>query len=132
MNQSEKEARPDFPRAFKLAAGALLFPGLGHLLLGRRVRALIFFVLVAVAMLVGIALEGKLYRPVAGQPLSLLGTIGSMGMGVGWLALEFVLGYEGDLVAAGFDYGTAFLLTAGLMNLLLVIDVWDIALGRKE
>ena len=35
-------------------------------------------------------------------------------------------------MAAGYEYGTAFLLTAGLMNLLLVLDAWDIARGKKE
>jgi hypothetical protein len=48
------------------------------------------------------------------------------------LGLRFLLHYEGNVMAAGFEYGTAFLLTAGLMNWLLVFDAWDIARGYKE
>jgi hypothetical protein len=55
-----------------------------------------------------------------------------MGMGLAYFVLRFLVGYEGDLVAAGYEYGTAFLLTAGLMNWLLVLDCWDIAVGRKS
>ena len=48
------------------------------------------------------------------------------------LVLRFGFGYEGTLEAAGFEYGGAFILTAGLMNLLLTLDAWDVARGRKE
>ena len=58
--------------------------------------------------------------------------LGSMGMGVPYFVLRFVMHYAGDITSAGFEYGTAFLLSAGLMNLLLVLDAWDIATGRKE
>jgi hypothetical protein len=43
--------------------------------------------------------------------------------------LRFVLGYEGDVRSVGFEYGSTFLITAGLMNLLLVFDSWDVARG---
>ena len=46
--------------------------------------------------------------------------------------LRYVAGYAGNIVASGFEYGSAFILTAGLMNLLLILDAWDLALGRKE
>ena len=116
-----------------LAAGlALLLPGLGHFYLGRRVRGILFFVLVVVAIGVGCWLQGNLYTPIPGRPLSRLATLGAMGMGTPYFLLRFGLGYSGDIMAAGHDYGTAFLLSAGLMNLLLVLDAWDIATGRKE
>ena len=107
-------------------------PGAGHLYLGRRGRAAIFFGLVMLSVSVGCMLNGNLYSIVPDQPLSILATWASMGMGVTYFVLRYVVGYAGDVVAAGFEYGTAFILTAGLMNLLLVIDAWDIASGRKE
>lgn len=126
-----EEGRP--PRRAWLAAGAAwLFPGLGHLLLGRRGRALLFAVLVLGAMAIGLALEGNVYRVLPDQPLTVLATLASMGLGAPYFVLRFVTGYSGDPVAAGYEYGTAFVLTAGLMNLLLVLDSWDIACGRKE
>jgi hypothetical protein len=111
---------------------AWLVPGLGHLYLRRWRRGIAFFLLVFVSILVGWSLQGNLYRVVPNQPLSVLGTIGAMGMGIPYFVLRYGLGYEGDVVGAGFEYGTAFLLTAGLMNLLLVLDVWDISRGKKE
>ncbi|HVS01616.1 MAG TPA: DUF6677 family protein [Thermoanaerobaculia bacterium] len=111
---------------------AWVLPGLGHLLLGRRGRASLFFLLVLAAVGIGYALEGKLYTPVPGRPLTVLATLGAMGMGLPYFLLRFTAGYTGDVAAPGFEYGTAFLLSAGLMNLLLVLDAWDIASGRKE
>ena len=114
------------------AVAAWLVPGAGHLILGRRARALLFFVLVLVALVVGCQLQGNLYQVVPGQPLSWLATVGTMGMGLPYFILRHLLGYHSDEASAGYEYGTAFLVTAGLMNLLLVLDAWDIALGKKE
>ena len=119
-------------RVFGTLAIAWLIPGAGHFLLGRRGRGVIFFVLVLAMILTGVSLSGNLYRVLADQPLTILATLGSMGMGAPYFLLRYYLGYQGDLTSVGYEYGTAFLLTAGLMNLLLIMDVWDIARGRKE
>jgi hypothetical protein len=111
---------------------AFLIPGLGHVFLKRPVRGIIFFVLVIVTLLVGWHLEGNLPRRVPNQPLSYLATAGAMGMGLPYYVLRYGYHYEGNVVAAGFEYGSAFILTAGLMNLLLILDAWDIASGKKE
>ncbi len=111
---------------------AWLVPGAGHFFLGRRRRALAFLALVAVSLAIGCALAGNLYRPLPNQPLTLLATLGCMGMGLPYFALRYLLGYAGDVTSPGYEYGTAFILTAGLMNLLLVLDAWDVALGKKE
>lgn len=111
---------------------AWLIPGLGHVYLKRWMRGLFFLLLVLVSLAVGCMLQGNLYRVLPGQPLTILATLGSMGMGLPYFFLRYFLHYEGYVVGAGYEYGTAFLLTAGLMNLLLVMDAWDIARGRKE
>jgi hypothetical protein len=111
---------------------AWLVPGLGHVYLKRPLRGLIFFGLIVIAILVGFRLEGHLYRGVPGQPLSYLATFASMGMGFIYFLLRYALHYEGNVMGAGYEYGTAFLITAALMNLLLVLDAWDIAQGKKE
>ena len=77
-------------------------------------------------------LQGNLYVPVKDHPLTYLATLGCMGMGIPYFVLLYPMHYMGDLTAPGFDYGTAFLLSAGLMNLLLVLDAWDVASGRKD
>lgn len=111
---------------------AWLVPGLGHVYLKRPLRGLAFFLLVVAAVLIGSRLEGNLYQPVQGQPLTLLATAASMGMGFLYFLLRYALHYQGNIMGAGYEYGTAFLLTGGLMNLLLVLDAWDIVRGKKE
>jgi len=111
---------------------AWLVPGLGHIYLRRIGRGLVFLLLALVSLWVGCALQGNLYRPLPGQPLTLLATGGAMGMGLPYFVLRYGADYAGDIVGAGYEYGTAFLLTAGLMNWLLVLDAWDISRGKKE
>lgn len=131
MKTSDTSDRTPRGAALKLVA-AWLVPGLGHLLLGRRARAALFAGLVVAAVVIGVQLDGKLCWFTAGEPLTNLCTLATMGMGVPFFVLHYQLGYTGQVLARGYEYGFAFLLTAGLMNLLLVIDVWDIARGRKE
>ncbi|HVT59883.1 MAG TPA: DUF6677 family protein [Thermoanaerobaculia bacterium] len=117
-----------------LLAGTLawLVPGLGHIYLKRHFRGVAFFLLVLISVAVGCRLEGNLYRPDRKAPLTYLATAGALGMGTPYFILRYGLHYEGRLEAAGFEYGTAFLLTGGLMNLLLILDTWDIGSGKKE
>lgn len=128
------ERRPAEPkaRALSFALAAWLIPGAGHFLLDRKGRAAVFFLLVLLSAAIGLGLEGKLYRVVPGQPLTQLATLGAMGMGLPYFILRWGLGYHGGVQSAGYEYGTAFLLTAGLMNLMLVLDTWDIARGWKD
>jgi hypothetical protein len=111
---------------------AWLVPGAGHVYLGRRSRGAAYLLLVATSLLIGYWLLGRLWTPSPGEPLSMLATLGSMGMGAAYFVLRYAMGYTGDILSPGFEYGSAFVLTAGLMNLLLVLDAWDIARGKKE
>lgn len=124
-------ARPAVGNPFVAGIFAWLIPGLGHIYLKRWQRGVAFLVLIVAALWVGCTLQGNLYRPVANQPLSVLATLGAMGVGAPYFILRSG-GYAGDIVAPGYEYGTAFLLTAGLMNLLLVLDAWDISRGKKD
>jgi hypothetical protein len=114
------------------AVAAFLIPGLGHIYLRRWRRGLAFFLLVLISLWAGWDLQGNLYRIVPNEPLSILGTLGAMGMGIPYFVLRWGLGYTGDILSPGYEYGTAFLLTAGLMNWLLVLDALDISRGKKE
>jgi uncharacterized membrane protein len=109
---------------------ALIVPGLGHFYLGRRRRAVVFFLVVLFMFLTGIWLKGRLYTPEPGGLLSLLATVGSMGIGLLYF-LALKVGPAGDITSITFEYGTAFMLTAGLMNLLLVLDSFDISENGK-
>ena len=115
------------------AALAWVFPGLGHLYLGRRRRALAYAAIVAVMFLLGLQFEGRLYVVESGQPLTILAMFAIHGAGILPIAARALLDNPGGtILSVTFEYGCAFLLTAGLMNLLLMLDAWDIANGRKS
>ena len=112
---------------------AYLVPGAGHLYLGRRARAITYFCIVIFMFFVGLAVDGDLYTVTrtGGSLLRLLAAFGSMGAGLlYWIA--DLKGLQGDITSITYEHGTAFIITAGLMNLLLVLDVFDISEGRKE
>ncbi|HEV7920407.1 MAG TPA: DUF6677 family protein [Thermoanaerobaculia bacterium] len=114
---------------------AFLFPGLGHLYLGRKQRGLAFFGIVVFLFLLGLAVDGTLYTIQPGNLLSVLATLGSMGSGALYFIGRMVAdahGGFGDIRSITFEHGKMFTLTAGLMNLLLVLDAFDLAEGRKE
>ena len=112
---------------------AYLVPGAGHIYLGHRRRGLAFFAIVAALFTMGVWLDGVLYTVANAQRqlLGLLAAIGSMGSGLVYL-FGRMFGPAGDFKSFTFEYGRMFTLTAGLMNLLLVLDCYDIATGRKQ
>jgi hypothetical protein len=111
---------------------AWLVPGLGHVLLGRRLRAVVFFFVIVVAFLVGILLQGELILPHSGDPLSYAAAIASVGNGVLFFVARAVGMGQGVVTSPAYEFANTFLLTAGMMNLLLVLDVHDIGTGKKE
>ena len=112
---------------------AWIVPGLGHFYLGRRRTALAFGAIVLVTFLAGMSFEGRLYSVEPGQPLTILATFAVFGSGILNLAARLLSENPGGaILATTYEYGCAYLLTAGLMNLLLVLDAWDIATGRKR
>ena len=121
------------PRTWIAMALAYLVPGAGHLYLGRRERGIAFFCIVVFMFAVGLAIDGDLYAVTrtGGSLLRLLAAFGSMGAGLLYWIADF-RGVTGDITSITYEHGTAFVITAGLMNLLLVLDAFDIAEGRKQ
>ena len=111
---------------------AWVFPGFGHLYLGRRRTALLYVAIVTVTFLLGLSFQGRLYTIDSSQPLTILATFAVSGAGLLNIAARFLSDNPGGaILAPTYEYGCAYLLTAGLMNLLLMLDAWDIASGRK-
>lgn len=119
---------------FRTLAGCVLawaFPGLGHVFLGRVQRGLLFGLIILGLFIGGLALEGKAYRPIAGEPLTYLAALGAAGVGVPFLLAHLGGFADGDIEASTHDYGNTFTLVAGLLNLLVVLDAFDVAAGRR-
>ena len=125
-------SRPSAGRLLGICAAGWLVPGCGHLLLGRKWRALILFAAILTMFLLGLAMQGDFFRNPSDSYLQKLGWLGVWCVGAPrWVAAFF--GYSGgDPFFASADYGTAFLVTAGMLNLLTVLDAYDIAMGRKQ
>ena len=123
---------PRRPAALAMILGWLI-PGLGHFYLGRRKSGIAFASIVTLTFLAGLSFQGRLYSVEAGQPLTILATFAVFGTGLLNLAARALSENPGGtILSVTYEYGCAFLLTAGLMNLLLVLDVYDITAGRKR
>ena len=112
-----------------LAAWAI--PGAGHLWLGRRDKGLIFLVALPLMFSLGLATDGRLFPFDLSAPLVFLAAWADIGIGLPYL-LAASLGFgAGQVRAVTFEYGNAFLIVAGLLNVLVVLDAYDVAIGRK-
>jgi len=114
-----------------LCLAAWAVPGAGHLWLGRRSKGLIFFVALPLMFALGLALKGRLFPFDMSEWLVALAAVADVGIGMPYFIAK-ALGYgDGAVRAVTYEYGNAFLIVAGLLNLLVVIDAYDVALGRK-
>lgn len=108
-----------------------LIPGAGHLWLGRRSKGIVFLIVLSAMFVVGLWLEGRLFPLQLSEPLVFLGALADRGLGLPFgLAHLLDLG-AGTVTAAGYEYGNTFLMVAGLLNFLVILDAFDIAAGRK-
>jgi hypothetical protein len=107
-------------------------PGLGHALLGKWDRAVVFFVSIAAMLVLGIRLQGRLFGPELGDFFSTLKFVADAGAGLlYWIPWFRGIGV-GDPTAYTYDYANVFIYVAGLLNMLVIVDAFDIALGRKK
>ena len=159
MNETALERPVDVParaRVNPLAPCLLawLVPGLGHAWLGKRGRAVAFFLTVIATFALGVWSGGASSIIDGQQPLSYLALVDNLALGpLDFVARRMTLGglvyrlpdAESDpgrqeilarvrdrVRIPTYEYGGTFLLTAGLMNILLILDAFDIASGRKD
>ena len=124
-------ARPKTHELILLLLGAWFVPGGAHLWQGQWTKGLVFLITLPLMFVIGIAIGGRLFPFQLSEPLVALAAIADVSVGLPYV-LARVSGYGGGQVtAATFEYANTFLITAGLLNLLVVLDVYDLALGRK-
>jgi hypothetical protein len=114
-----------------LCLAAWAIPGAGHLWLGRRSKGLIFLVALPLMFAIGLAIDGRLFPFELSEPMVGLAAFADLGVGLPYFLASALGTGRGDVLAVTYEYGNAFLIAAGLLNLLVVIDAYDIALGRK-
>ncbi len=110
---------------------AWAIPGLGHIASGRVGRGISFALIVLSLFFGGILLHGKVYRPEPGEPLTYLAAVGAAGVGLPYVIAQKAGWNLGDIRSQSYEYGNTFTLVAGLLNLLIVLDAYDVATGRR-
>ena len=114
-----------------IAAAAFLVPGAGHLWQGRTQKGIVFLVTLTSMFTFGLWLEGRLFPFEVSQPLVALAAVADIGVGLPYVIAKAMGVGAGRVVAITYEYGNTFVIAAGLLNMLVVLDVFDIAKGRK-
>lgn len=124
------------PSGIAAVALGLVIPGGGHFLLKRSIRGVLILVSVVVMFLVGIMMRGAFFQPQGGDLLNIIIYCGGFLAHLCSGALYFIavaLGYnQPDIAGHVHDYGSKFLVGAGLLNILAIVDAWEIATGQKD
>lgn len=135
MSDPTPETRHPTPGGFAAyfpAVVSWLIPGGGHFWLRRWGRGALLLASILGMFLTGLGLRGKLYSYNPADFVDTLGWLADLGAGGLFFAARF-LGYDvPEPATAMSDYGTKFLLTAGLLNTLVMLDAYDIAVKRKD
>ena len=125
-------AQAGVPKTVAACVAGAFVPGLGHAVLCKWDRAIVFFASISIMLTIGLLLHGRLFNPEFGDFFSALKFLADAGLGLlYWIPWLQGMG-TGDPTAYTYDYANVFIYVAGLLNMLVVIDAFDIALGRKQ
>jgi len=136
---AEKGAKPAAPAkshpvtAMAVAAtiAGWLIPGGGHFLLKRWGRGALLGFSVTSMFVLGIFMQGKVYTANTGDILDMLGFVGDLGTGALYMITRMMEWGRGSIQLASADYGTKFIVVAGLLNVISAVDAYHIAIGEK-
>jgi hypothetical protein len=125
------DAPPITPMSVMAPAVAWLIPGAGHLIQRRWGRGLLLMLSIVAMFLLGLAMQGRVYKPNGGDILDMLGFVGNLGGGGLYILTRALDWGHGAIAHATADYGTKFLIVAGLLNFIAAADAYHIAIGKK-
>jgi hypothetical protein len=122
------------PMSMSVIAPAIgwLIPGAGHLMQKRWIRGALLMASIIPMYLLGLAMEGHIYKPNGGDILDMLGFVGDVGAGGLYIITRVNDWGQGLISHATADYGTKFIIVAGLLNFISVADAYHIAIGKKS
>jgi hypothetical protein len=130
-----KAAEPAQPAsAMSVIAPALgwLIPGAGHVIQKHWIRGALLFVSIGTLFVLGLLMQGHIYKANGGDILDMLGFVGDLGAGGMYIVTLAMNGGQGAIAFAIADYGTKFMIVAGLLNFIAVADAYHIAIGKKQ
>lgn len=107
-------------------------PGLGHVFLKKYWRGLIFFVCISSMAAFGLYMGGKIYSFQTENPLTILAFFSDIGIGLPYLFSQYLSFGLGNIKNVTFEFGTAYIAGAGLLNYLVALDAFDISTGKKK
>jgi hypothetical protein len=126
------ETQPITTMSVVVPAVAWLIPGAGHLIQKRWGRGLLLMGSICTMFALGLALQGRVYKPNGGDILDMLGFVGNIGAGGLYILTRAMDWGQGAIAHATADYGTKYLIVAGLLNFIAVADAYHIAIGKKQ
>jgi hypothetical protein len=132
--EKSKAAPAETITAMAILAPAVgwIIPGAGHAIQKRWIRGLLLFVSIVSLFLLGLAMQGRIYKANGGDILDILGFVGDVGAG-GLYILTLANDWgQGAIAFATADYGTKFMIVAGLLNFIAIADAYHIAIGKKQ
>jgi hypothetical protein len=109
-----------------------LLPGLGHFIQRRWIRGLLLMLAVFIMFFAGLGMQGKVYQFNTGDLLDILGFVGDLGAGVLYFIARSMDWGAGNIHRAVADYGTKYIVVAGLLNVIAAVDAYHIAIGKKQ
>ena len=109
-----------------------LFPGLGHFIQRRWIRGFLLMLSVFIMFFAGLGMQGKIYGFNTGDLLDILGFVGDIGSGLLYIIARAMDAGGGNIQRAVADYGTKYIVVAGLLNIIAAVDAHQIAIGKKQ
>ncbi|HVI06928.1 MAG TPA: DUF6677 family protein [Candidatus Binatia bacterium] len=130
--KTKAAAEPASMMAVLAPAVGWLIPGAGHFIQKRYVRGGLLFVSIMSLFVLGLLMQGHIYKPNGGDILDMLGFVGDLGAGGMYIVTHAMDWGQGAIAMAVADYGTKFMIVAGLLNFIAVADAYHIAIGKKQ
>jgi hypothetical protein len=109
-----------------------LIPGAGHIIQKRWNRGVLLLISIGTLFILGLLMQGHIYKANGGDILDILGFVGDLGAGGLYIVTLAMNAGQGAIAFATADYGTKFMIVAGLLNLIAVADAYHIAIGKKR
>jgi hypothetical protein len=134
MTEKTKAVQSDTVNIMTVVAPAVgwFIPGAGHMIQRRWIRGVLLFASIVALFLLGLAMQGRIYKANGGDILEMLGFIGDIGSGALYILTLANDWGQGAIQFATADYGTKFMIVAGLLNFISVADAYHIAIGKKQ